>query len=261
MQKVLEELVSIAILGMLAVIVLFYLVRGMVRLEAGRSGRTLVRFNAFERFVHWMTATCFVVLAVSGLNVTFGKELLTPLIGAEAFAGWSQWAKYAHNYMSFPFTLGVILIFLIWLAWGLLVIVTGTVVTGSGPHGGDEDAPRFGFAIGDVARIHGIAVVLFLAATLALVYRAHRLGSWSRLATPLTLLVWTIVVQGAIGYAQYFSDVPALLVGFHVAGSVLVWAAAVELTFATRAPIGQTEAAPSEASEPSAVEKVANASA
>jgi cytochrome c oxidase assembly protein subunit 15 len=137
------------------------------------------------------------------------------------------------------------------VAWGLLVIVTGTVVTGSGPHGGDEDAPRFGFAIGDVARIHGIAVVLFLAATLALVYRAHRLGSWSRLATPLTLLVWTIVVQGAIGYAQYFSDVPALLVGFHVAGSVLVWAAAVELTFATRAPIGQTEAAPSEASEPS----------
>ena len=68
---------GVAIIGMLALLVLFYLYRGMVRLEAGRSGRTLVRFNAFERFVHWMTATCFVALALSGLNITFGKYLLT----------------------------------------------------------------------------------------------------------------------------------------------------------------------------------------
>ena len=88
----------------------------MVRIEAGRSGRTLVRFNAFERFVHWMTAVCFIVLALSGLNITFGKDLLLPLIGPEAFTGWSQWAKYAHNYLSFPFTLGVVLIFLMWIA-------------------------------------------------------------------------------------------------------------------------------------------------
>jgi len=96
---------------------LFYLIRGMVRIEAGRSGRTLVRFNAFERFVHWMTATCFIVLAVSGLNITFGKELLAPWISPEAFASWSQLAKYAHNYLSFPFTLGVVLMFLMWIAW------------------------------------------------------------------------------------------------------------------------------------------------
>ena len=107
---------AIVILGMLAVLVLFYLIRGMVRIEHGRSGRTLVRFNAFERFVHWMTAVCFIVLALSGLNITFGKDLLLPLIGPEAFTGWSQWAKYAHNYLSFPFTIGVVLIFLIWLA-------------------------------------------------------------------------------------------------------------------------------------------------
>ena len=108
---------AIAILGMLAVLILFYLIRGMVRIEGGRSGRTLVRFNAFERFVHWMTASCFIVLALSGLNITFGKELLTPLIGPETFAMWSQWAKYAHNYLSFPFTIGVVLMFLMWLAW------------------------------------------------------------------------------------------------------------------------------------------------
>jgi len=107
---------GIAILGMLAVLIIFYLSRGMVRLESGRSGRTIVRFTSFERFVHWMTATCFIVLAISGLNVTFGRPLLLPLIGHEAFSEWSQWAKYAHNYLSFPFTIGVVLIFLMWVA-------------------------------------------------------------------------------------------------------------------------------------------------
>jgi len=101
-QVTLRWVAAIAILGMLAVLILFYLIRGMVRIEAGRSGRTLVRFNAFERFVHWMTASCFIVLALSGLNITFGRELLTPLFGPEMFATWSQWAKYAHNYLSFP---------------------------------------------------------------------------------------------------------------------------------------------------------------
>jgi formate dehydrogenase subunit gamma len=107
----------VSIVGMLVLLVVFYLARGMVRIEGGRSGRTLVRFSAFERFVHWMTASCFVVLALSGLNITFGKEILLPVLGPEAFTGWSQWAKYAHNYLSFPFTLGVVTIFLMWVAW------------------------------------------------------------------------------------------------------------------------------------------------
>jgi formate dehydrogenase subunit gamma len=107
---------GIAILGILAVLVAFYLWRGMVRIESGRSGRTIVRFNAIERFVHWMTSTCFIILAISGLNITYGRPLLLPLMNPEAFTAWSQWAKYAHNYLSFPFTLGVILIFFMWIA-------------------------------------------------------------------------------------------------------------------------------------------------
>ena len=114
-QTTLPWIGAIAILVMLAVLVLFYLFRGMVRIEAGRSGRTVVRFNAFERFVHWMTAVCFIVLALSGLNITFGKNLLLPLMSAQAFTDWSQWAKYAHNYLSFPFTIGVVLILLMWI--------------------------------------------------------------------------------------------------------------------------------------------------
>jgi formate dehydrogenase subunit gamma len=107
---------AISIIGMLALLVGFYLFRGMVKLQNGRSGRTIVRFNAFERFIHWLTAACFIVLAISGLNITFGKALLLPLMGEAAFSGWSQWGKYAHNYLSFPFTIGVVVIFLMWLA-------------------------------------------------------------------------------------------------------------------------------------------------
>ena len=75
-----------------------------------------MRFNSFERFVHWMTATSFIVLALSGLNITFGKDVLLPLIGPNAFSTWSRAAKYAHNFISFPFTLGVVLIFLMWIS-------------------------------------------------------------------------------------------------------------------------------------------------
>jgi formate dehydrogenase subunit gamma len=107
---------AISILGMLLLLVGFYLWRGMIRLQSGFSGRTIVRFNAFERFVHWTTAVCFIVLAITGLNITFGRPLLLPILGLEAFSAWSQWAKYAHDYLSFPFVIGVVLIFLIWLA-------------------------------------------------------------------------------------------------------------------------------------------------
>jgi formate dehydrogenase subunit gamma len=106
---------GIAILGMLALLVIFYLWRGTMKIENGRSGRTIVRFNAFERFVHWLTASTFIVLGITGLNITFGRALLLPWMGPEAFSAWSEWAKYTHNYLSFAFTIGVVLAFLIWI--------------------------------------------------------------------------------------------------------------------------------------------------
>jgi formate dehydrogenase subunit gamma len=106
---------GIAILGMLALLVIFYLWRGTMKIENGRSGRTIVRFNAFERFVHWLTASTFIVLGITGLNITFGRALLLPWMGPEAFSTWSEWAKYTHNYLSFAFTIGVVLAFLIWI--------------------------------------------------------------------------------------------------------------------------------------------------
>ena len=149
---------GIAIPGMLAALVIFYLSRGMVRLESGRSGRTIVRFTSFERFVHWMTASCFIVLAISGLNITFGRPLLLPLIGHEAFSGWSQWAKYAHNYLSFPFTIGVVLIFLMWIAGNIPNKVDVDWLKRGGGIVGHDHPPAYRFNAGQKA-IYWIVVI------------------------------------------------------------------------------------------------------
>jgi formate dehydrogenase subunit gamma len=149
---------GIAILGMLAALVIFYLSRGMVRLESGRSGRTIVRFTSFERFVHWMTASCFIVLAISGLNITFGRPLLLPLIGHEAFSEWSQWAKYAHNYLSFPFTIGVVLIFLMWIAGNIPNKVDVDWLKRGGGIVGHDHPPAYRFNAGQKA-IYWIVVI------------------------------------------------------------------------------------------------------
>jgi formate dehydrogenase subunit gamma len=106
---------AVAILGMLAVIVIFYMVRGPIRIEAGPSGRTIQRFNGLERFAHWLTASTFIVLGITGLNITFGRELLLPILGPDAFTAWSEFGKVAHNFLSFPFTLGVALMLVIWI--------------------------------------------------------------------------------------------------------------------------------------------------
>jgi len=106
---------GIAILGMLALLIIFYLWRGTIMIEGGRSGRTMLRFTSFERFVHWLTATTFVILGITGLNITFGREWVLPWLGPDSFSAWSEWAKYAHNYLSFAFTLGVVLMFLMWI--------------------------------------------------------------------------------------------------------------------------------------------------
>src|SRR5262245_29666095 len=106
---------SIVIIATVLALALAYRLIGRLRMSEGRSGTRVARFSAFERFAHWLTATSFVLLALTGLNVTFGKILLRPLIGPEAFTTLSEGAKYVHNFVSFPFVLGLILIVALWL--------------------------------------------------------------------------------------------------------------------------------------------------
>ncbi len=106
---------SVAILGMLVLLASFFAVRGRIRIHLGFSGAKILRFASFERFTHWLTASCFIVLALSGLNISFGRTLILPLFGSEAFATLSAYAKFAHNYLAFPFMLGLLIMFLIWI--------------------------------------------------------------------------------------------------------------------------------------------------
>src|SRR3981081_4246153 len=81
---------AIVILGVIVVLGATYLIMGRLRISAGRSGRKILRFKAFERFSHWLTAVSFVVLGLTGLNITFGKIFLFPGIGPDAFCSGSR---------------------------------------------------------------------------------------------------------------------------------------------------------------------------
>jgi cytochrome c oxidase assembly protein subunit 15 len=123
------------------------------------------------------------------------------------------------------------------------VLAAGTVVTGSGPHAGDQHAKRTGLDPATVAQLHADLVCLLIGLSVALWFAVRALRS----ATPAGadgpvggLLVragWLIVIelgQGVIGFVQYFTHLPDLLVGAHMAGASAVWLAALSVLFATR---------------------------
>ncbi len=117
---------------------------------------------------------------------------------------------------------------------GLVVVVlaTGTLVTGTGPHTGSRDDPiaRLPFTVREVARVHGttVIVVLIVSAALTLAVRRH-VPSGDSLQQVIRWLVAVIVVQAAIGWTQYFTGVPVLLVGLHVAGATALWMVVIKL--------------------------------
>jgi heme a synthase len=106
-----------------------------------------------------------------------------------------------------------------------IVVVSGTVVTSTGPHGGDEEAKRFDLSLEWVARIHGSMVILFLALVLLMLAVLRRTHAPEPVQARLGAVLLVACAQAAIGYIQYFNDIPALLVGFHIAGATALWAA------------------------------------
>jgi formate dehydrogenase subunit gamma len=114
-QVTLRWIGGVVMIGMLVLLAIFYLIRGTVRIQEGRSGRTILRFDVLERTVHWMTAVSFIILGISGLNITFGKPLLLPLMDPQTFTNFSEALKYAHNYLSFPFTIGILFMLVMWI--------------------------------------------------------------------------------------------------------------------------------------------------
>jgi len=118
-----------------------------------------------------------------------------------------------------------------------VAIVTGTVVTGAGPHAGDESSPRFDYAIRAVAKVHGASVIATVAVTLCLGLALRQAGAARKLQNTFEAFLFLAVLQGGLGYLQYFTGVPVLLVATHVTFSVAVWLGALHLLRAIPRPL------------------------
>jgi heme a synthase len=120
-----------------------------------------------------------------------------------------------------------------------LVLVLGTIVTSSGPHGGDPTAKRFPFALHDVARLHSLAVWLFVGLTVVTLWSLQRSAAPPAVMRRGELVVALIVAQGGIGYLQYFTGVPADLVAIHIALAAVVWTVTLQFSLGLfRRPVG-----------------------
>jgi cytochrome c oxidase assembly protein subunit 15 len=114
------------------------------------------------------------------------------------------------------------------LVFAVVTLVTGTVVTATGPHAGNEDAVRLGFSLGSVARIHSVSMIVTLGAVIYVLVMSRRVANDAAIESTQTLLFATLL-QAAIGYTQYFTHVPAALVAAHIAGALFFYVSALNI--------------------------------
>lgn len=107
------------LLGMIAVLALFFALRGRVEVDGGFTGRTVERFTTLDRFAHWLSAVSFLILALTGLNLLYGKFVLLPILGPSAFSALTIAGKYAHNFVGFAFMIGIVLMFVLWVRYNI----------------------------------------------------------------------------------------------------------------------------------------------
>lgn len=127
--------------GTIALLAAFFLLRGRIRIEKGWAGFSIARFNGLERFVHWLLALSFIILAVTGLGLPHGRSLLEPLLGDRGSAEVLRLSKTLHGVVAFVFMASLILAFLVWIRHSLphwrdavwLLKGGGMIVRGSHP--------------------------------------------------------------------------------------------------------------------------------
>ena len=192
-----------AVLGTVALLAAFYLISGRTPIEAGRSGRTIQRYTAIERVNHWMVAASFVLLGLSGLNITYGALLLRPIIGAEAFTALTYWGQAVHQYLSFPFVLGLVAMVALWLrdnlpskvdvAW---IKAGGPVAKGHPPAGKFNAAQKalFFFVIGGGALVAASGYLLMFPMTVTGVIGMQ----WAHIVHGLMAMVMIAAILGHI---------------------------------------------------------------
>lgn len=113
------------------------------------------------------------------------------------------------------------------LAVLVVAVAAGTATTGAGPHAGGKGAKRIPVPLVDMARTHAEIVLLLGAMTLAMLYLLDRQRAPERVTVRARVLLAVMVAQGLVGYTQYFTHLPPLLVGFHVLGVTVLWTAAL----------------------------------
>ncbi|MEL6584134.1 MAG: formate dehydrogenase subunit gamma [Pseudomonadota bacterium] len=96
-------------------IAVFWLLRGKIRIDGEKTGRTILRFNSLERFAHWTMALSFILLGITGLVSLFGRLYIIPVFGKEAFATLALYSKWVHNNVAWAFMLGLIMAFVFWV--------------------------------------------------------------------------------------------------------------------------------------------------
>jgi len=111
----------------------------------------------------------------------------------------------------------------------VLTLVTGTVVTATGPHAGDEDAVRFGFALTSVARVHSASMIVTLGLVIFLLVKTRLTSVSGSLRDAMQALLFATLLQAAVGYTQYFTKVPASLVAVHIVGALFFFVASLNI--------------------------------
>jgi len=107
------------LLGTLALLAVFYLLRGKIRIDGEMTGHTVTRFKAVERFGHWLLAGSFILLGITGLITLFGRVLIAPYLGKEVNATLLEAGKWVHNNVAWAFIAGLVIIFVMWVAHNL----------------------------------------------------------------------------------------------------------------------------------------------
>ena len=122
-------------------------------------------------------------------------------------------------------------------AWAVLYV--GTVVTGSGPHAGDLETERNGLDPLQLSQLHADLVFLFVGLTLGLLFTLFAVGAPYAARRAVVVLLLVELAQGAVGFVQYFTDLPEVLVGVHVFGAAVISACVTWALLRVRHPVAQ----------------------
>lgn len=186
------------LLVVLALISLFFTLRGRIRIDGGRSGLTVPRWRGYERFLHWFCALTFVVLAVTGLSLLFGRHVLIPVLGHAGFAAYAQQAYNLHNIVGPAFSVGVLLMIVLWMRHNMPKKVDltwfakgGGLIGKAHPSAGMlNGGEKLWFWLGVV--VFGLVVSIsgFILLFPNLGFQTREIMAWSQMVHAFTSLAW-----------------------------------------------------------------------